>query len=148
MLGILMELWSPGHGAALLAGLCCLGLFFFGHHIAMLAGWEAIVVFAAGVALVAFEIFVPGHILPGVIGALLIVGALGRAFLALDAVPIGVAWRAGWLPEAISAVFGSLAATVVVGWGIVRLLPKTAVGRALVLDARLPRGTGVPGDNR
>ena len=148
MLGILIELWSPGHGAALFAGLCCLGLFFFGHHIAMLAGWEAIVMFAIGVALVAFEVLVPGHVLPGVIGALLIVGALVLAFLALDAVPIGVAWRAGWLPEAIGSVFGSLAATVIVGWGILRLLPKTAIGRALVLDARLPRGTGVPRDNR
>jgi hypothetical protein len=104
--------------------------------------------FTVGVALVAFEIFVPGHILPGVIGALLIVGALVLAFLALDAVPIGVAWRTGWLPEAISSVLGALAATVIIGWGIVRWLPKTAVGRALVLDARLPTGTGVRGDNR
>ena len=148
MLGILIELCSPGHGVALLAGLCCLGLFFFGHHIAMLAGWEAIVVFAVGVALVAFEILVPGHILPGVVGALLIVGALVLAFLALDAVPIGVAWRVGWLPGAIASVFGSLAATVIAGWAILRVLPKTSVGRALVLDARLPRGTGVPSDNR
>jgi membrane-bound serine protease (ClpP class) len=148
MLGILIELWSPGHGAALVAGLCCLGLFFFGHHLAMLAGWEAIIVFAIGLGLVAFEIFVPGHILPGVIGAVLIVGALVLAFLALDAVPISVAWRTGWLPDALGSVFGSLAATIIVGWGILRLLPKTAVGRALVLDACLPPGTGVPRDNR
>jgi membrane-bound ClpP family serine protease len=147
MLGILIELWSPGHGASLLAGLCCLGLFFFGHHIAMLAGWEAIVVFAVGLGLVAFEIFVPGHVLPGVIGALMIVGALVLAFLAIDAVPISVAWRTGWLSDALGSVFGSLAATVVVGWGILRLLPKTAAGRALVLDACLPPGTARSGSS-
>src|SRR5215510_12039026 len=148
MLGILIELWSPGHGAALLAGLCCLGLFFFGHHIAMLAGWETIVMFVVGLVLVGFEIFVPGHIVPGVIGVLLIVAALVLAFINLDAVPIGVAWRAGWLPDALGSVFGSLGATLLVGWAIVQLLPRTAVGRALVLDACLPSGTGAPKDNR
>jgi len=148
MLGILIELWAPGHGAALCAGLCCLGLFFFGHHIAMLAGWETIVMFVVGLVLVGFEIFVPGHIVPGVIGVLLIVAALVLAFINLDAVPIGVAWRAGWLPDALGSVFGSLGATLLVGWAIVQLLPRTAVGRALVLDACLPSGTGAPKDNR
>ena len=148
MLGILIELWAPGHGAALGAGLCCLGLFFFGHHVATLAGWEAIAMFVVGLALVGFEIFVPGHIVPGVIGVLLIVAALVLAFINLDAVPLGVAWNAGWLPDALGSVFGSLAATVVVGWAISRVLPKTAAGRALVLDARLPPGPGVPRDDR
>jgi membrane-bound serine protease (ClpP class) len=148
MLGILIELWAPGHGAALCAGLCCLGLFFFGHHIAMLAGWEAIVMFVVGLGLVGFEIFVPGHIVPGVIGALLIVAALVLAFINLDAVPIGVAWRAGWLPDALGSVFGSLGATLLLGFIISRLLPRTAFGRALVLHARLPSGAGAPKDNR
>jgi membrane-bound ClpP family serine protease len=101
-----------------------------------------------GLGLVGFEIFVPGHVVPGVIGVLLIVAALVLAFINLDAVPIGVAWNAGWLPDALGSVFGSLGATVVVGWAIVRVLPKTAAGRALVLDARLPPGPGAPGDHR
>jgi membrane-bound serine protease (ClpP class) len=147
MLGILIELWSPGHGAALCAGLCCLGLFFFGHHIAMLAGWETIVMFVAGLALVGFEVFVPGHVLPGVFGVLLIVAALVLAFVNLDAVPIGVAWDAGWLPDALGSVFSSLGATLLIGWIIVRLLPRTAFGRALVLDTRLSPGKGAPKDN-
>lgn len=148
MLGILIELWAPGHGAALCAGLCCLGLFFFGHHITLLAGWEPIVMFVVGLVLVAIEIFVPGHVLPGVFGVLLIVAALVLAFINLDAVPIGVAWRAGWLPDALGSVFGSLAATLLFGWAILRILPRTAVGRALVLDTRLPSGTGIPRDDR
>lgn len=147
MLGILIELWSPGHGAALAAGLCCLGLFFFGHHIAMLAGWEAIVMFVIGLSLVGFEVFVPGHVLPGVFGVLLIVAALVLAFINLDAVPLGVAWRAGWLPDALGSVFGSLGATALLGWIISRLLPRTALGRGLVLDTRLSSGTGVPKHN-
>jgi membrane-bound serine protease (ClpP class) len=147
MLGILIELWSPGHGAALIAGLCCLGLFFFGHHIAMLAGWEAIVMFVVGLSLIGFEVFVPGHVLPGVFGVLLVVAALVLAFINLDAVPIGVAWHAGWLPDALGSVFGSLGATALLGWIISRLLPRTAFGRALVLDTRLSSGTAVPKDN-
>ena len=148
LLGILIELWAPGHGVALCVGLCCLGLFFFGHHIAMLAGWEAIAMFAIGFVLVGIEVFVPGHIMPGVIGVLLIVAALVLAFVNLDAVPVGVAWRAGWLPDALGAVFGSLGATLLGGAAIIRLLPRTAAGRALVLDACLPPGSGAPKDNR
>lgn len=148
MLGILIELWAPGHGAALCAGLCCLGLFFFGHHIAMLAGWESIAMFAIGAALVGFEIVVPGHVAPGVIGVLLIVAALVLAFLNLDAVPIGVAWHAGWLADALGSVLGALAATLLFGWAIIRLVPRTMVGRALVLDTCLPSGTGAAKDNR
>jgi hypothetical protein len=82
-----------------------------------------------------------------VIGVLLVVAALVLAFINLDAVPIGVAWRAGWLPDALGSVFGSLGATALLGWIISRLLPRTAFGRALVLGTRLSSGTGVPKDN-
>jgi membrane-bound ClpP family serine protease len=104
--------------------------------------------FVVGAALVGFEIVVPGHVAPGVIGVLLIVAALVLAFLNLDAVPIGVAWHAGWLADALGSVLGALAATLLFGWAIIRLVPRTMVGRALVLDTCLPSGTGAAKDNR
>jgi membrane-bound serine protease (ClpP class) len=140
MLGILIELYSPGHGVALGFGLVCLGLFFFGHHVVKLAGWEEIGLFVVGVTLVGVEVFVPGHVLPGVVGALCIVGSLVFALVNLEAVPVEVAWRAGWLTRALAIVMGSVLATALCGWGLVKLLPRTPFGRPLVLEATLPPG--------
>ncbi|MCC6556206.1 MAG: nodulation protein NfeD [Polyangiaceae bacterium] len=137
MLGILLELYSPGHGVALVVGLSCLALFFFGHHVARLAGWEEIVLFLAGAGLIAFEVFVPGHIVPGVVGALCVLAALVMAVVNLENVPLDVAWDAGWLPRAMAIVFGSVTATAVVASGAVRLLPRTRLGRPLILDAAI-----------
>ena len=60
----------------LMAAICFL-LFFAGNYIAGLAGWEAIVLFAIGMALVLSEVILhPGTILPGVAGVVLIFWAL------------------------------------------------------------------------
>ena len=62
MLGIMIELWAPGHAVAGVIGVTCLLLFFFGHYVVHLAGWEEILLFGVGVALVLLEIaFLPGH---------------------------------------------------------------------------------------
>ncbi len=140
MLGILIELYSPGHMVSLMAGLSCLGLFFFGHYVVLLAGWEEIALFAIGAGLLAFEVLVPGHILPGVIGILLIIVALVMALINLDAVPLGVAWRQGWVQQALATVFGSVLVTAACTWGIMKVLPHTRFGRPLVLNAALESG--------
>lgn len=137
MLGILIELYSPGHGVALTAGLVCLGVFFFGHHIVKLAGWEEILLFLVGVVLIGVEVFLPGHILPGIAGVLCVVIALVLALVNMDHVPIGVAWRGGFLPSAIATVFGSILATALVGWGLVKVLPRTSFGRPLILETAI-----------
>jgi membrane-bound serine protease (ClpP class) len=140
MLGILIELYAPGHMVALTAGLSCLALFFFGHYVVLLAGWEEIVMFVVGAGLIAFEIMAPGHIVPGVIGVLLILAALVLALVNLDAVPLGVAWNQGWVQHALASVFGSLLVTAACTWGLMKLLPHTRLGRPLVLDAALESG--------
>jgi membrane-bound serine protease (ClpP class) len=137
MLGILMELYSPGHGIGLAVGLTCLALFFFGHHVVNLAGWEEILLFVVGVGLLVFEVTVPGHILPGVIGVILIVVALGLALVNFEAVPLVVAWRAGWIQQALANVFGSILITAALTWGLAKVLPRTSFGRPLVLQASL-----------
>jgi membrane-bound serine protease (ClpP class) len=137
MLGVLLELYSPGHGVPLIVGLSCLALFFFGHHVARLAGWEEMVLFGVGAALIAVEVFAPGHIFPAVIGSLLIVAALIMAVVNLDRIPAEVAWDAGWLPRAVATVFGSIAATAALAAGAGRLLPRTRIGRRLILDAAI-----------
>lgn len=74
-LGIILELYSPGFGVPGIIGISSLLLFFYGHMIAGFAGYEVIVLFVLGVALIITEFFVPGGIVGG-IGVLSIVAAL------------------------------------------------------------------------
>ncbi len=81
--GIYFEIRSPGFGVPGAIGITCLVLFFFGHYIAGLAGYEEIVIFIIGVVLLAIEIFVtPGFGLMGAAGVLCLIGsfisAMGR----------------------------------------------------------------------
>ena len=74
-LGLIIELFTPGFGLAGAVGLSSLGLFFFGHMVAGLAGYESIVLFLIGVAFIIAELFLPGAI-AGIIGLALIVGSI------------------------------------------------------------------------
>lgn len=79
-LGFVAELYSPGFGIAGSMGLLALGLFFYGHMIAGLAGYEAIILFGLGVVCIVLEFFVPGGIL-GIIGT---GGVVGSLFMSTD----------------------------------------------------------------
>jgi len=96
MLGIMLELWAPGHLVAGLLGLVCLLVFAFGHYVVNLVGWETVIVFAAGAALVAIEImFLPGHGVMVVLGVALAVIALTESMVDLKHVPLNVSWSLG-----------------------------------------------------
>lgn len=79
-LGFVVELYSPGFGVPGIMGLLSLVLFFYGHMVADLAGYEAIMFFIIGLVCIVLELFVPGGIL-GVIGVGAIIGSL---FLTTD----------------------------------------------------------------
>ncbi len=74
-IGLVMELYSPGFGVPGTMGLSAIGIFFFGHLLAGLAGFEVIIMFVIGFILLIAEFFVPGGIL-GVIGGALMVMSL------------------------------------------------------------------------
>ncbi len=143
MLGVLIELYSPGHMIALGAGLTCLGLFFFGHYVVLLAGWEEILLFVIGAGLLAFEVLVPGHIVPGIVGVIVIITSLIMAMVNLDAIPLGVAWREGWITRALASVFGSVLLTAGASLAVMKLLPHTRFGRPLVLETTLAPGASL-----
>jgi len=74
-LGFVLELYSPGFGVpGTMAGIS-LVLFFYGHLVAGLAGYETIILFLIGAGLVVAEIFLP-HGIAGVIGSLAIIGSI------------------------------------------------------------------------
>jgi membrane-bound serine protease (ClpP class) len=79
-LGIVIELFSPGFGLPGFVGLTALVLFFYGHMVAGLAGFETLVLFALGIGLIILEMFVPG----GIVGSLGVISILGSLFLATD----------------------------------------------------------------
>lgn len=82
-LGLVLELYSPGFGVPGLMGLSALGLFFFGHLFAGLAGYETLIVFLLGVGLLLAEWFVPGGLL-GIAGAI----AIGASIMMAGADPM------------------------------------------------------------
>ncbi|MCG7345092.1 nodulation protein NfeD [Sporosarcina sp. ACRSL] len=71
-LGLVLELYSPGFGVPGTMAISALLLFFFGHLIAGLAGYETLILFIIGVVLVILEFFLAGGI-AGVLGAVAIV---------------------------------------------------------------------------
>lgn len=71
-LGLIVELYSPGFGVAGTMGLISLGLFFFGHLVAGLAGYETVIIFVIGVLLIIAEFFLPGGI-SGILGGAAII---------------------------------------------------------------------------
>nr|WP_313886494.1 nodulation protein NfeD [Bacillus sp. SD088] len=74
-LGLVLELYTPGFGVAGGMGLTALILFFFGHYIAGLAGYETLILFILGIILIVAEFFLPGGI-AGLLGAVAIIGSI------------------------------------------------------------------------
>ncbi|WP_113927561.1 nodulation protein NfeD [Bacillus sp. P14.5] len=96
-LGLVIELYSPGFGVAGSVGLASLLLFFYGHLVAGLAGYETLILFIIGVGLIVAEFFLPGGIagilgIGAIIGSILMAGgdvvAMGTSLLIAIAVAI------------------------------------------------------------
>jgi membrane-bound serine protease (ClpP class) len=79
-LGLVLELYSPGFGVPGFMGLSALLLFFYGHMVAGLAGYETIILFVIGILLLIAELFLPG----GIIGVLGFAAIIGSFFLASE----------------------------------------------------------------
>ncbi len=103
MLGIIVELRTPGFGLPGALGITSLALFFWGHWLVRLAGWEELLLVGLGLSLLAAEIFViPGFGVPGVLGLVLILAGLGLSIVGAGATWDTVGWAVGRV--AISAL--------------------------------------------
>lgn len=74
-LGLVLELYSPGFGIPGFMGLSALLLFFYGHYVAGLAGYESLLLFLLGLIFIAAEFFVAGGIL-GILGTVAVIGSM------------------------------------------------------------------------
>jgi membrane-bound serine protease (ClpP class) len=77
-LGLVLELYSPGFGIPGFMGISSLLLFFYGHMVAGLAGYETIILFAVGVGLMILEFFIAGGIV-GIIGFIAVIASFFMA---------------------------------------------------------------------
>ena len=136
MLGIIIELRTPGFGVPGALGITSLGLFFWGHWLVRLAGWEEILLVAVGLLLLAVELFViPGFGITGILGILAILAGLVLSLLGAGATATGVV-------SAAARVAVSLLIAVVAAVALLRVLPRLPFGRDLILDTGLTALTG------
>jgi membrane-bound serine protease (ClpP class) len=136
MLGIIIELRTPGFGVPGALGITSLGLFFWGHWLVRLAGWEEILLVAVGLLLLAVELFViPGFGITGILGILAILAGLVLSLLGAGATATSVV-------SAAARVAVSLLIAVVAAVALLRVLPRLPFGRQLVLDTGLTALTG------
>ena len=135
MLGIMVELFTPGLGIPGAVGVACLLLFFLGHFVAGLAGWEHILLFGAGIVLLAVELFVtPGFGVLGTLGGVAILGSLIMALMGTNNVDFDTALALGYLTRAVAITVGSLLVAALLAFAAVRYLPNTSFLNKLVLQ--------------
>lgn len=132
-LGIMMELYTAGFGIAGMIGVTCLLLFFAGHLVVNLVGWEEMALFVAGAVLLIVEVFVtPGFGLAGAGGLALLAASMALSMVGKD---ISFSWNIGVLPDALTRMGLSLVATVGIFAIAARFLPKTQMFGRLVLHS-------------
>ncbi|MGH7391815.1 MAG: NfeD family protein [Candidatus Rokuibacteriota bacterium] len=136
LLGIIVELRTPGFGVPGALGVTSLALFFWGHWLVRLAGWEELLLVAAGLALLALELFViPGFGVAGILGILALAGGLTLSL-------IGAGPTLGVVTAAMGRVALSALLALAGFAALVRFLPGLPVGQRLVLHTALDAITG------
>ena len=131
-LGLFVEIRTPGFGVPGIAGLTCLGLFFWGHRLLNISADYAAIAFIIGVALLLIELFViPGFGIAGIAGIGLMLGSVFFVF------------RSAYNFE--TAMF-TLSSSIILAFALAialsYLLPKTRAWNHLVLSAAMDSGSG------
>ena len=121
--GVVAEFYVPGFGFPGLVGLLSLALFFGGHLLAGMTGWWVVLLFIAGVLLLAVEMVIPGFGVFGLAGLVAIGAAIvlvtGDPMRGLQSLLIGL------------VVTGALVAV------LARFAGRRGLWRRLALPARL-----------
>ena len=142
LLGIYIEIKTPGFGLPGIVGIICLSIFFWGHHIAGLAGMEDLILFTMGAILLLVEIlFIPGFGAVGLVGILLMLVALVNSMIRrFPGGPLLPGWPQlqGPLVNLSLALLGAAAVAAIVA----PLLPSIPAFNRLVLAKAARREDG------
>ena len=142
LLGIYIEIKTPGFGLPGILGILSLAVFFWGHHIAGLAGMEELLIFTVGLVLLAVELFlIPGFGVVGTAGLALILWAMLSAMI--QRYP-GSPWIPSWsqVQGPLLKLSGALIGSAVLGALVARLLPSSPLFSRLVLAKATGRDEG------
>jgi len=148
LLGLYIEFKTPGFGIPGLAGLLCLAIWFWGHHIAGLAGMTEFAMFIVGAVLLLLEIFViPGFGVAGISGLVMMIAAIIMAMLHnTPPVPIDYDFPVMYVRDKISSAVLTLvtAIGITVAFGIVlaKTLPGTSVFSRIMLRTEMKSSEG------
>lgn len=149
IIGAYLEFKIPGATLPGIISAICFALFFLGHYVAGLAGWEVVALFVLGMILVIIEILFFAHstIVFGVVGVFLILASLVWAMI--DRYP-GETFlpnkRALALPLA-NLVLALIGAGIVIAL-LAKYLPRTSIYRRFALEAANPPGPSLAGAPR
>ncbi|HUF81191.1 MAG TPA: NfeD family protein [Burkholderiales bacterium] len=134
MLGLIIELRSPGLGVAGAIGAGSLAAFFWGHWLVQLAGWGELLLALAGVVLLIVELLViPGFGVAGILGILALLAALVMSVTGSGATTEFFMLAAG-------RILAALLAALFASFLLLRFMPRTPFGRRLILDTGLGAG--------
>ncbi|TFG52673.1 MAG: nodulation protein NfeD [Gemmatimonadales bacterium] len=137
MLGLVLEIKAGAFGLGGLVSLGALGLFFGSNLLLGLAGWEELIVLAAGVIALAVEVFIiPGFGIAGVLGILLIGSSVVMAML-------GNIPTLGDVTTAVAVLGSAVVITLAVFYAWFRHLPSSNRFKGLLLKGGLDREGGV-----
>jgi membrane-bound serine protease (ClpP class) len=149
IIGAYLEFKIPGASLPGIISAICFALFFLGHYLAGLAGWEVVGLFVLGVVLVLIEILFFAHstIVFGVVGVFLMLASLLWAMI--DRYPGETFFPTGrMLAIPLLNLFLAIIAAVIVIAILARFLPRTGLYRRFALMTTNPPGPSLAGTPR
>jgi membrane-bound serine protease (ClpP class) len=136
MLGIILEIRTPGFGVPGALGITSLALFFWGHWLVQLAGWEELLLGLGGIILLLLEVLViPGFGVAGLLG-------IGAIIASLVLSLVGAGDSAAFIVGAASRVVLALVFALIASLVLLRFLPHLPFGRRLILKRGLSAAEG------
>jgi membrane-bound serine protease (ClpP class) len=141
ILGAYLEFKIPGATLPGVISAICFALFFLGHYLAGLAGWEVVAVFVLGMVLVLVEILFFAHstIVFGVLGVFLMIASL--LWTMIDRYPQQPFFPTGrMLAIPLLNMFIALVGSVIAIALLARYLPRTSFYRRFALIDSNPPG--------
>ena len=146
IIGAWLEFKIPGASLPGIISAVCFALFFLGHYLAGLAGWEVVALFVLGMVLVIIEILFFAHstIVFGVVGVFLMLASLLWAMV--DRYPGEKFFPSGRMlaMPLLNLVLALIGAGIVIAL-LARYLPKTSIYRRFALIASNPPGPSLAG---
>jgi len=146
ILGAYLEFKIPGATWPGVISAICFALFFLGHYLAGLAGWEVVALFALGMVLVLIEILFFAHstIVFGVVGVFLMLASL--LWTMIDRYPGQNFFPTGkMLAVPLLNMFIAIVGSVIIIALLARYLPRTSIYRRFALMDSNPPGPSLVG---